>query len=50
MIVVDSNRKLGKARLKGHRELKSLMSLWGEETDSKRSRSDSKDRAVVVHQ
>ena len=50
MIAVDSKRKLGKAGLKGHRELKNLMSSWDEEKESKRSRSDSRDRAVVVHQ
>ena len=49
MIDVDSKRKLGKAGLKGHCELKSLMSLWGEE-EAVRSRSDSRDWAVVVHQ
>ena len=50
MFVADSKRKLGKVGLKGHRELKSLMSSWGEEKDSERNKSDSRDRAVVVHQ
>ena len=50
MFVADSERKLGKVGLKGHRELKSLMSSWGEEKDSERSKSDSRDWAVVVHQ
>ena len=50
MFVAESKRKLGKVGLKGHRELKSLMSSWGEEKDSERSKSDSRDWAVVVHQ
>ena len=50
MFVADSKRKLGKVGLKGHCELKSLMSSWGEEKDSERSKSDSRDWAVVVHQ
>ena len=50
MFIADSKRKLGKVGLKGHRELKSLMSSWGEEKDSERNKSDSRDRAVVVHQ
>ena len=50
MIAVDSKRKLGKVGLKGHRELKNLMSSWDEEKESERSRSVSRDRAVVVHQ
>ena len=47
---VASKRKLGKVGLKGHRELKNLMSSWDEEKESERSRSVSRDRAVVVHQ
>ena len=41
---------MGKAGHKGHRELKSLMSSWGDENEVERSRSDSKDQAIVVHQ
>ena len=35
---------------KGHRELKNLLSSWGEENESERSRSVIRGRAVVVHQ
>ena len=49
MFIVDSKRKFGKVGLKGHRELKSLMSSWGEDKDLERSRSDNRDKAIVVH-
>ena len=35
---------------KGHCELKNLLSSWGEEKESERSRSVVRDRDVVVHQ
>ena len=50
MLDVASKRKISKAGHKGHHELKSLMSSWGDENESKRNRSASRDRAVVVHQ
>ena len=50
MLDVASQRKLVKAGHKGHRELKNLLSSWGEENESERSRSAFRDRAVVVHQ
>ena len=50
MLDVASKRKRGKAGHKRHRELKSLMSLWGDEIESERNRSASRDWAVVVHQ
>ena len=50
MLDVASKRKIGKAGHKGHHELKSLMRSWGDENESKRNRSASKDRVVVVHQ
>ena len=50
LLDVASKRKMGKARHKGHRELKSLMSSWGDEIESERNRSASRDWAVVVHQ
>ena len=49
MLDVASQRKMVKARHKGHRELKSLMSSWGDEIESERNRSASRDRAVVMH-
>ena len=50
MLDVASQRKMVKARHKGHRELKNLLSSWGEENESERSKSASRDRAVIVHQ
>ena len=50
MLDVASQRKMVKAGQKGHRELKNLLSSWGEENESERSRSASRDRVVVVHQ
>ena len=50
MLDVASKRKMGKAGHKGYRELNSLMSSWGDENESERNRSASKDRVVVVHQ
>ena len=50
MLDVASKRKMGKAGHKGYRELKSLMSSWGDENESERNKSASKDRVVVVHQ
>ena len=50
MLDVASQRKMVKARQKGHRELKNLLRSWGEENESERSRSASRDRVVVVYQ
>ena len=50
MLDVASQRKMVKAGHKGHRELKNLLSSWGEEKESERSRSVVRDRDVVVHQ
>ena len=49
MLNVAFKRKLGKAEHKGHHELKSLLSSWGEENESERNRCTSRERAVVVH-
>ena len=49
MLDVAFKRKLGKAEHKGHRELKSLLSSWGEENETERNRCTSRERAVVVH-
>jgi len=49
MLDVASQRKMVKARHKGHRELKNLMSSWDNENVLERSKSASRDRAVVVH-
>ena len=50
MLDVASQRKMVKAGHKGHRELKNLLSSWGEENELERSKSASRDRAVIVHQ
>ena len=49
MLDVASQRKMVKARHKGHRELKSLMSSWDNDNVLERSKSASRDRAVVMH-
>ena len=41
---------MGKAGHTGHRELKSLMSSWGDENEVERSRSATRDRVVIVFQ
>ena len=50
MLNVAFKRKLGKAEHKGHHELKSLLSSWGDENESERNKSAGRDRAIVVHQ
>ena len=50
MLDVASKRKMGKVAHKGHRELKSLLSSWGDENESERNKSAGRDRAIVVHQ
>ena len=50
MLDVASKRKMGKAEHKGHRELKSLLSSWGDENESKRNKSAGRNRAIIVHQ
>ena len=49
MLDVASQRKMVKARHKGHHELKSLLSSWGEENESESNRCAIRERAIVVH-
>ena len=48
MLNVAFKRKLGKAEHKGHHELKSLLSSWGEENESESNRCAIRERAIVV--